>query len=115
MLNEFVLPKVPKDFSDTTMAKKSYLIAPPSSSYSITTPASIGIKRLTTPHDLDPTLIDLFIRQEDERYKMKLRHQVERVNRVIAKNKTYFCFVLIIHEEKRIFQFHLLGQTNFIS
>jgi hypothetical protein len=80
MLHEFVLPKVPKDFSETTMAKKSYLIAQSSSSYSITTPISIGIKRLTAPHDLDPHLADVFTKQEDERYKMKLRHQVERVN-----------------------------------
>jgi hypothetical protein len=81
MLHEFVLPKVPKDFSETTMAKKSYLIAPSFSSYSITTPSSIGIKRLSAPHDLDAHLADVFTKQEDERYKMKLRHQVERVKR----------------------------------
>ncbi|CAF5222297.1 unnamed protein product, partial [Rotaria magnacalcarata] len=84
MLHEFVLPKVPKDFSDTTMAKKSYLIAPPSSSYSITTPASIGIKRLTSPLDLDTHLADVFTKQEDERYKMKLRHQVERDKLILS-------------------------------
>ena len=80
MLNEFVQPRVPKDFAETTMAKKSYLIAPSFSSYSITTPASIGIKRSNAPHDLDAHLIDVFTKQEDERYKMKLRQQVERVS-----------------------------------
>ena len=80
MLNEFVQPRVPKDFAETTMAKKSYLIAPSFSSYSITTPASIGIKRSNPPHDLDAHLIDVFTKQEDERYKMKLRQQVERVS-----------------------------------
>ncbi|CAF3960827.1 unnamed protein product [Rotaria sordida] len=84
MLNEFVLPKVPKDFSDTTMAKKSYLIAPSCSSYSITTPASIGIKRLLPPPDLDTHLADVFTKQEDERYKMKLRHQVERDKLILS-------------------------------
>ena len=79
MLHEFVLPKVPKDFSETTMAKKSYLIASSFSSYSNTTPSAIGIKRLIAPHDLDPHLADVFTKQEDERYKMKIRHQVERV------------------------------------
>ncbi|CAF3342418.1 unnamed protein product [Rotaria sp. Silwood1] len=84
MLNEFILPKVPKDFSDTTMAKKSYLIAPQCSSYSTTTPASIGIKRLSPPHDLDAHLADVFTKQEDERYKMKLRHQVERDKLILS-------------------------------
>ncbi|CAF2607013.1 unnamed protein product [Rotaria sp. Silwood2] len=84
MLNEFVLPKVPKDFSDTTMAKKSYLIASSCSSYSTTTPASIGIKRLLAPHDLDAHLADVFTKQEDERYKMKLRHQVERDKLILS-------------------------------
>ncbi len=81
MLNEFVLPKVPKDFAETLMVKKNYLIASSSSykSYSNTTPASLGIKRLNPPNDLDLHLSDVFTRQEDERYRMKLRHQVERV------------------------------------
>lgn len=73
------MPKVPKDYSDTTMARKSYLIAAQSNSSSMITPASIGIKRLSPPTDLDPHLADVFTKQEDERYKMKLRHQVERV------------------------------------
>ena len=81
MLNEFVLPKVPKDFAETTMAKKSYLIAPSFTSYAVNTPASLGIRRCNPPHDLDPHLADVFAKQEDERYRMKLRHQVERVNR----------------------------------
>ncbi|UJR27750.1 hypothetical protein I4U23_009024 [Adineta vaga] len=84
MLHEFVLPKVPKDFSETTMAKKSYLIAPSFSSYSNTTPSSIGIKRLMAPHDLDPHLMDVFTKQEDERYKMKIRHQVERDKLILS-------------------------------
>ena len=79
MLHDFVPPKIPKDFSETTMAKKSYLIAPAFSSYSSTTPASIGIKRYSPPDDLDQHLAEVFSRQEDERYRMKLRHQVERV------------------------------------
>lgn len=77
MLNEFVQPKVPKDFAETLMAKKNYLIA---SSYK-STPASLGIKRLNPPPDLDSYLTDIFTRQEDERYRMKLRHQVERVKK----------------------------------
>ena len=79
MLHDFVLPKIPKDFSESTMAKKSYLIAPAFSSFSSITPASIGIKRYSPPDDLDPHLADVFAKQEDERYRMKLRHQVERV------------------------------------
>ncbi|CAF4427422.1 unnamed protein product, partial [Rotaria sp. Silwood2] len=78
MLHDFVQPKVPKDFAETLMAKKNYLIAPPYKSCSTTTPASLGIKRLNPPLDLDSHLSDVFCRQEDERYKMKLRHQVER-------------------------------------
>jgi hypothetical protein len=85
MLHEFVLPKVPKDFSETTMAKKNYLIAPSFSSFSITTPASIGIKRFSPPHDLDSHLAEVFTKQEDERYRMKIRHQVERVKTKIQK------------------------------
>ncbi|CAF0746031.1 unnamed protein product [Adineta ricciae] len=84
MLHEFVLPKVPKDFSETTMAKKSYLIASSFSSYSNTTPSAIGIKRLIAPHDLDPHLADVFTKQEDERYKMKIRHQVERDKLILS-------------------------------
>ena len=80
MLHDYVLPKFPKDFSETTMARKSYLIAPAFSSYSsTTTPAAIGIRRYAPPDDLDPHLADVFAKQEDERYRMKLRHQVERV------------------------------------
>jgi hypothetical protein len=94
MLQEFVLPKLPKDFSETTMAKKSYLIASSFSSYSSTTPASIGIKRYSAPHDLDPHLAEVFTKQEDERYRMKLRHQVERVNdkEKSSKKKFFFSF-----------------------
>jgi hypothetical protein len=84
MLQEFVLPKLPKDFSETTMAKKSYLIASSFSSYSSTTPASIGIKRYSAPHDLDPHLAEVFTKQEDERYRMKLRHQVERDKLILS-------------------------------
>jgi hypothetical protein len=96
MLNDFVLPKVPKDFSETTMAKKSYLIAPSFSSYSSTTPASIGIKRFSAPHDLDQHLAEVFSKQEDERYRMKLRHQVERVKlkKKHSKNNSLFFFFL---------------------
>ena len=82
MLNDFVLPKVPKDFAETLMAKKNYLIAPLYKTFSITTPASIGIKHLNPPSDLDSHLSDIFSRQEDERYRMKLRHQVERVKEI---------------------------------
>ena len=39
----------------------------------------MGIRRLNPPHDLDAHLMEVFAKQEDERYKMKLRHQVERV------------------------------------
>jgi hypothetical protein len=93
MLHEFVLPKVPKDFAETTMAKKSYLIAPSSSSYSITTPASIGIQRLIAPHDLDSHLTDVYTKQEDERYRMKLRHQVERVKIIENIILLFFNFI----------------------
>jgi hypothetical protein len=79
MLNESVLPKVPKDFAKTTMAKKTYLIAPSFTQFPISTPASMGIRRCHPPHDLDAHLTEVFSKQEDERYKFKLRHQVERV------------------------------------
>lgn len=79
MLQEFVLPKVPKDFGETLMAKKNYLLSPTSKSFSNVTPTSLGIRRLIPPSDLDAHLSDVFARQEDERYRMKLRHQVERV------------------------------------
>lgn len=97
MVHDFVLPKIPKDFSETTMAKKSYLIAPSFSPYSSTTPASLGIKRYPPPHDLDLHLAEVFTKQEDERYRMKLRHQVERVKKTTEdffskKFKLFFCF-----------------------
>lgn len=79
MLNEFVTPRVPKDFAETTMAKKNYLIS------SSCSPASMGIRRLNPPHDLDQHLMEVFTKQEDERYKMKLRHQVERVRQSTKK------------------------------
>ncbi|CAF1049365.1 unnamed protein product [Rotaria sordida] len=84
MLHDFVQPKVPKDFAETLMAKKNYLIAPSYKSFSITTPASLGIKRLNPPLDLDSHLSDVFSRQEDERYRMKLRHQVERDKLILS-------------------------------
>jgi hypothetical protein len=90
MLHDFVLPKIPKDFSETLMAKKNYLIAPSFKSFSITTPASLGIKCLNPPSDLDSHLSDVFTRQEDERYRLKLRHQVERV-----RYKAFFLLIYI--------------------
>ena len=81
MLNELVLPKLPNDFAETLMAKKTYLLTPINRSFSITTPASLGIRHLNPPSDLDVHLSDVFSRQEDERYRMKLRHQVERVRK----------------------------------
>lgn len=84
MLNEFVLPKIPKDFAETTMAKKSYLVASTVCSYVSTTPASIGIKRYAPPQDLDLHLAEVFSKQEDERYRMKLRHQVERDKLILS-------------------------------
>ncbi len=74
------------------MAKKSYLIAPAFSSYSSTTPASIGIKRYSPPDDLDQHLAEVFSRQEDERYRMKLRHQVERVRSKQKQSSILFKF-----------------------
>ena len=81
MLLGFVPPAVPKEFADSVMAKKSYLVAPSRKSCPLGTPASFGIQRVRPPEDLDEPLADLFTRQEDERYRMKLRHQVERVRR----------------------------------
>lgn len=88
MLNGFVMPKVPKDFSETLMAKKNYLLTPMNRSIASVTPASLGIKRLNPPSDLDIHLTDVFNRQEDERYRMKLRHQVERVDSI----RSFFYF-----------------------
>ncbi|CAF3244968.1 unnamed protein product [Rotaria socialis] len=84
MLHDFVQPKIPKDFAETLMAKKNYLITPSYKSFSTTTPASLGIKRLNPPLDLDSDLSDVFARQEDERYRMKLRHQVEREKLILS-------------------------------
>ena len=101
MLHEFVLPKVPKDFGETLMAKKNYLLSPASKSFSNVTPASLGIRRLNPPNDLDIHLSDVFTRQEDERYRMKLRHQVERVgpSRNVSISKT---LVFVSVQEKLI-------------
>jgi hypothetical protein len=99
MLHDFVLPKVPKDFAETLMAKKNYLIAPSYKSFSITTPASLGIKRFNPPSDLDLHLSDVFTRQEDERYRMKLRHQVERVNLL---DFIFLKFIFYLIKEKLI-------------
>ena len=93
MLNEFVTPRVPKDFAETTMAKKNYLIS------SSCSPASMGIRRLNPPHDLDQHLMEVFTKQEDERYKMKLRHQVERVRQSTKKKRN--------QEERFLNVFHL--------
>jgi hypothetical protein len=112
MLNEFVLPKVPKDFAETLMAKKNYLIAPSYKSFTITTPASLGIKRLTPPTDLDLHLSDVFTRQEDERYRMKLRHQVERVkqkNKFFFSSENLFYFIqekLILSHEQEVLRLY---------
>ncbi|CAF3893432.1 unnamed protein product [Rotaria magnacalcarata] len=84
MLHDFVQPKIPKDFAETLMAKKNYLITPSYKSFSTTTPASLGIKRLNPPLNLDSDLSDVFTRQEDERYRMKLRHQVEREKLILS-------------------------------
>jgi len=80
LMHDTVIPKVPKEFADSSMAKKHYLIAP----NSITTPSSFGIQRLIPPQDLDKQLADVFQRQEDERYRLKLRHQVERDKLILS-------------------------------
>ncbi|UJR21778.1 hypothetical protein I4U23_024853 [Adineta vaga] len=87
MLHDFVLPKIPKDFGETLMAKKNYLLTPSFKSFPITTPASIGIRRFNPPSDLDEHLSDVFARQEDERYRMKLRHQVEREKLILSNEQ----------------------------
>ncbi|CAF0807778.1 unnamed protein product [Adineta ricciae] len=84
MLHDYVVPKFPKDFSETLMAKKNYLLTPSLKSFPITTPASLGIRRFNPPSDLDEHLSDVFVRQEDERYRMKLRHQVEREKLILS-------------------------------
>lgn len=94
MLHDFVVPKVPKDYNETLMAKKTYLVTPSFTSFSATTPASLGIRRFHPPADLDRHLADIFTRQEDERYRMRLRHQVERVSsvdlRTLDKHRSLF-------------------------
>lgn len=80
MLKEFVMPKVPREFSETTMAKKNYLIASSHSRRSNSPSTPTNIKRLNPPSELDAHLVEVFVKQEDERYRMKLRHQVERVS-----------------------------------
>ena len=97
MLHDYVVPKVPKDFNETLMAKKNYLLTPSLKSFPITTPAVLGIRRFNPPSDLDEHLSDVFVRQEDERYRMKLRHQVERVKildlRSEETNVIIVCFI----------------------
>ena len=109
MLTEFVLPKVPKDFSETTMAKKTYLIASANGRHSMNSPASMGIRRLDPPSDLDVHLVEVFTKQEDERYRLKLRHQVERVS--------VSAFNYLLKSIDTIYLFFLLsiGQINSIT
>ena len=101
MLHDFIPPAVPKEFAKSVMAKKAYLLAASRQSCPLGTPASFGIQRVRPPDDLDEPLADLFSRQDDERYRMKLRHQVERVR--LADRSTRLAFD------------HIPGQTTSVS
>jgi hypothetical protein len=84
---------MPKDFDRSAMITKHYLIAPAHRSLTMPTPSSFGIERLQPPRDLDIHLTDLFVRQEDERYRLKLRHQVERVRALYNKRTIWMSMI----------------------
>lgn len=89
MFKEFIRPKIPNDFQETIMARKHYLIAPLYRTWAMPNPKSFGIQRRNVPNDLQGVLADLFDRQEDERYQLKVRQQVERVNEEKKKKKEF--------------------------
>ncbi|CAF0956506.1 unnamed protein product, partial [Didymodactylos carnosus] len=79
MMHNSMVPKTPKDFNEFSMVKKNYL-----TSSSTLTPEDLCIEKCPPPNDLDKQLTELFIRQEDERYRMRLRHQVERDKLILS-------------------------------
>lgn len=96
MFKEFIRPKIPNDFQETTMARKHYLIAPLFRTWTMPNPKSFGIQRRIVPNDLQGVLADLFDRQEDERYQLKVRQQVERVKK--KRKRTSMTFIdLLCH------------------
>ena len=81
MFKEVSRPPVPNEFQKSAMARKHYLIAPLFRTWTMPNPKSFGIQRHVVPHDLQGILADLFDRQEDERYQLRVRQQVERVKK----------------------------------
>ena len=76
-----VQPKPPNDFKNYLMNRKTYLLRG-------NAPERLqSIPMIQPPHSLDGPLRDLFKQQEEERYKLRLKHVVEKEKLVLAKEQ----------------------------
>lgn len=71
-----VQPKPPQGFKDYLMNRKTYLLQDNHHLRSV--------PKLQPPHSLEGPLKDLFREQEEERYKLRLKHVVEKEKLVLA-------------------------------
>jgi len=75
-----VQPKPPNDFKNYLMNRKTYLLRGNADRLQ-------SIPMIQPPHSLDGPLRDLFKQQEEERYKLRLKHVVEKEKLVLAKEQ----------------------------
>ena len=75
-----VQPKPPQGFKDYLMNKKTYHLQGNMGTDSRIQP----IPKLEPPQSLEGQLKDLFLRQENERYKLRMKHLVEKEKLVLA-------------------------------
>ena len=73
-----VQPKPPQGFKDYLMNRKTYLLQGNAHE------RLRSIPMIQPPHSLDGPLRDLFKQQEEERYKLRLKHVVEKEKLVLA-------------------------------
>lgn len=71
-----VQPKPPEGFKDYLMNRKTYLLQGNAHVRSI--------PKIQPPHSLDGPLRELFKQQEEERYKLRIKHVVEKEKLVLA-------------------------------
>jgi len=69
--------KLPPEFKDLMISKKNYILAGNHAS-------RFSIPMLTPPQSVTGRMRELFIEQEKERYRLRLRHHIEREKLVLA-------------------------------
>lgn len=85
-----MFPKPPEGYKDYLMNRKTYLL------HDYSQERLNSIPKSDPPPSLEGPLRDLFVEQENERYKLRIRHIVEKEKLVLAVEQVSWTEAIIL-------------------